>query len=285
MRKCHVCGNKWPDEVEICPEDHVPLALDRAAARLHLDPYSAHPHSIETMESTLRNLEEVLAVSPNHDAAARVKERIERVLRAAEAQSDYLFRSVEEKFAAGDLVGCLEIFVANPALRKKQAKDLRRRVRRRIAEGAKTNPDDERAPLLAEQLFGNLVDYFVEGLGGIDWLEELSYGLSEVLFLCPAHVRAAAMKKDIDSGLVKGREESAKLFRTGEAMIETGDFAGCLDLLRRSELIRIQRSQAEELRRRSREKVMERIQAEPNNAEWKALLREFSTHWLWGPGQ
>jgi hypothetical protein len=220
MRQCHVCYNKWPDEVEVCPKDHVPLALGRDAARLHFDPYSADPANINTIESALRNLEEVLAASPSHAAAAKVKKQLERALPEVKARADDLFRSAEERFAAGDLAGCLEILVDNPPmLRKEQAADLRRRVRQSIADGAKAKPDDEKARRLAVHLYDNLCGYFVEGPGGIDWLRALSEGLAEVLFLFPGHTQAASMKKDIDSSFAKVRAESEDRSKTGEGPV------------------------------------------------------------------
>lgn len=189
--------------------------------------------------------------------------------------------SAEERFEAGDLAGCLDLLFSNTGmLPTKHAEELRQRVRQKIAGGAQVSPNDQNAKRLAEWLFDNLSGYYIEGIGGIDWMEDLSEGLAEVLFLSPGHTRAAGLKRQIDDTFTLACAESEELFRVGNAMVECHDFLDCLQLLQRSEVLRLRRRQAEELRRRARNKISERITVEPDNEELKTLLEEFQSRWL-----
>src|SRR5262245_16390500 len=123
MRRCHICRNQWADDIEVCPKDQVPLVLTPLAARLHVDPlgcYYAGSPGIDAMESTLRGLEEVLAVTPTHIAAAGLKDQIEKTLPDFQMRADALFTDAEKRFATGDLVGCLDILITGSGLRRHQ---------------------------------------------------------------------------------------------------------------------------------------------------------------------
>jgi hypothetical protein len=284
MKTCHICRNSWPDDTEICPQDHVPLNLSRNAARLYFDPENYYKGSggIDSMESALGNFEEILAQYPNHTAAAKIKEEIERVLPDFIARADDLSRLLEARFAADDLAGCLEILSVRPViLREEHGADLRRRVRQRIAEGAKAGTGEaERNRRLAETLFNELDRYYFEGIGGVGWMEVLLEGLAEVLFLSPEHREAAGMKNHIARSFAKACEESEKLFRAGEAFLHAGDLRSVVELLWCNEIQRLRWNQASQLRRRAKHELLERIEADGGNEEWKTLLHRLTSRWV-----
>ena len=194
---------------------------------------------------------------------------------------DDLLNCAQERFDSGDLVGCLEILVSNSGvLPRKPAAELRVLVRQRIAEGAQADPSDERARPLADSLENMLFGYYLEGMESVMWLEGLSVGLAEVLFLAPGHRQATSMSKEINRRFAQAREESDQLFRKGQIMLESEDFEGCSSLLECNEIVRLRYGQAIALRREARAMLKEKIAREPNNLKWRSLLDGFRSRWV-----
>ena len=220
MKTCPLCQRVCDDNFDTCPDDQVPLSLSPDAARFHFNPidsyYGGGAGGIDWMESTLRSLEEVLAVTPSHEGAAALKAEVNRALPAFAARADEFFLAAEARLAEGDLVGCLEILAGPEILRRKQALELRNRVRSRIADGARADPLDERAKRLANELLRGLDVVYFEGLGTLAELEYLSKGLEDVLFLTPADAQSARWKKSLDESIRKLREAADKSFRKGQ---------------------------------------------------------------------
>jgi hypothetical protein len=52
-------------------------------------------------------------------------------------------------------------------------------------------------------LFSKVEDYYIEGIGGIEWAESILAGLTAVLSLDPGHPRAIALKSAMESSLTR----------------------------------------------------------------------------------
>ena len=168
MKTCPFCYGVCADNLDMCPEDQVPLSLSRDAALFHFDPegsYYPGPGGIDWMESALRSLEEVLAVTPSHEGAAALKVEVSRALPAVAARADEFFLAAEARLAEGNLVGCLEILAAPGLLRQRQALELLNGLRSRIANGVRVDRRDERARRLANELNRGLDLIHLEGMG------------------------------------------------------------------------------------------------------------------------
>jgi hypothetical protein len=175
MRRCWICSRDWSDETRFCPADGIPVELGRASQRLFADPYRYYyggSGGLDWMETTLAQLNEILALAPSHSDAIGLKNSIELQLAAALPKAAELVRQAEAACAGGEVLRCIQLLVNNRlVLRKTEASALRQRARQHIRSGAPTPPASEDARRLARSLFNEVDGYYIEGLGGIDWAE------------------------------------------------------------------------------------------------------------------
>jgi len=163
--------------------------LDLVLHRVFVDPqgyYYRGPGGIDWMEKTLAQLAEILAIVPSHRSAIELREQIEARLPRTARDPEEMLTVAETRFAAGDLVGCIQCLAYSArSLRKHEAAELRQRVRQKIHEGVSTAGSSETAQKLATDLFRDVDGFYLEGLGGIDWAESIMAGLEEILYLWP----------------------------------------------------------------------------------------------------
>jgi hypothetical protein len=237
MKFCGACLKYWNDDVRVCPTDGVPLELDVWLHRLFADPqrhYYSGPGGVDWMEKTLAQVK-ILAFAPTHRSAIELREQIEERLPEVAREAEELFRVAETRFSSGDFVGCIQYLLDNVrALREKQAAELRQRVRHKIREGVPMPPGTKEARQLATRLFRDVEDFYIEGIGGIDWAESIVDALDEVLYLSPQLGEAIKLKECIAEILPQCREQAETLFRSAQASFISGDLTNCLDLLGRN---------------------------------------------------
>ena len=197
--RCSVCRSVWTDDIHVCPNDGVPLDLDRAAQRLFADPqayYYGGSGNVDWMESTLAALARVLEVSPSHCAAIELKREIEERLPKCAGQAQERIDLAADKLSSGDFAGCIDVLDRNRGtLRQKQATELWQRIRQKIRDGT-IDPNHKDAQRLAARLFDDVYGRCLEEPGGL-WGESIAEALAEVLRLWPNYEPAIRLKKGL----------------------------------------------------------------------------------------